>query len=145
MSKFVLIVILMFLGLSGCKSVKPEQLTGTWLITNDSLKNVPIELRKNSARIVLNADGSFTAFDLPSEFHFSPDGHGPGGGKGDWKLAWQEGRLRVQLVFHEITNKGIPGPFGMPLEISRGWSSIESLYYFWGDPDSGRRVEFERK
>jgi hypothetical protein len=135
----------MFLGLSGCKSVKSEDVVGTWLITNESRENVPVELRKNTARIVLNTDGSFTAAELVDKFYFSADGYGPGGGNGVWKLVSQEGRQQVQLDFHEITNKGLRGTFSMPLEISRGWSSIENLYYFQGDPDLGRRVEFKRK
>jgi hypothetical protein len=69
----------------------------------------------------------------------------PESGRGTWKLVSREGKQQVQFDFEEIAdwNKN-ELPYGTQLDISRGWSSL-SLYYFLGDADEGRRIEFERQ
>ncbi|HKW63420.1 MAG TPA: hypothetical protein VJN89_12805 [Candidatus Acidoferrum sp.] len=107
---------------------------------------LPAKLQKASPRLVLNADGSFTASDMPALFHE------PGvrqakleSGSGLWKLVGEGSNQEVQLDFHSITDwKEANLPYGMQLDVSRGFSTTV-LFYFLDDPDEGKRVEFEKK
>jgi hypothetical protein len=66
-------------------------------------------------------------------------------GSGVWKLVSREGKQQVQLDFHTIADwKETDLPYGTQLDVSRGWSAV-SLFYFLGDADEGRRIDFERK
>ena len=65
-------------------------------------------------------------------------------GTGSWKLAFREGRQQVQLDFSSREGvKAAEVPFGVQLELSSRWGK-PYLFYFFRDPDEGRRVEFER-
>lgn len=114
---------------------------------NDASRQVlPAGLQKASAKIVLNQNGTFVASDMPALFFF-PERRDARleSGTGTWKLGSSEGRQQVQLEFHEIADwKKDELPYGTQLGISRGWSAL-SLYYFFGDADEGRRIEFEKK
>ncbi len=138
--------IALLFGMLGCKSVQPSALTGTWVMTDASRQVLPTELQKAPAKIVVDVNGTFVASDMPGLFYF------PGrrtarleSGSGVWKLVSREGRQQVQLDFHAIADwKETDLPYGTQLDVSRGFSAV-SLYYFLGDADEGRRVEFERK
>jgi len=134
-------VFLLFFGTLGCKSVQPSDLTGTWVMNDESREILPPELQKVSAKIVLNANGTFVATDMPGLFYF------PGlraiqleSGSGEWKLVSREGEQQVQLDFQAIAGWKDGLPYGTQLDVSTG-----SLFYFVGDADEGRRVSFERK
>jgi len=138
-------MILVFIGSVSCKSVKSEDVTGTWVINNVSEQVLPTELRKAPAKIVLDANGTFVASDMPGLFYF------PGrrtaqleNGSGVWKLLSREGKQQVQLDFQAIAGWKGALPYGTQLDVSTG-SAIASLYYFVGDADEGRRIEFEKK
>jgi len=115
-------------------------------MTDASRQVLPSELQKASAKIVLDPNGTFVASDMPGLFFF------PGyrdarleSGSGFWKLVSREGRQQVQLEFHAITDwKQTELPYGTQLDVSKGWSAL-SLYYFLGDADEGRRIEFKKK
>lgn len=115
-------------------------------MTEASRQVLPTERQKVPAKIVVDANGTFVASDMPGLFYF------PGrraarleSGSGVWKLVSREGKQQVQLDFHAIADwKGTDLPYGTQLDVSRGWSAV-SLFYFMGDADEGRRVSFERK
>src|SRR5437016_3311235 len=65
--------------------------------------------------------------------------------KASAKIVSREGGQQVQLEFHAIAVGQRGGvPHGALLDVSRGWSALR-LFYFKGDADEGRRIEFERK
>jgi len=131
-------------GLS-CQSVQSTDLIGTWTMKESSRQILPAELRANSATIVMEANGTFVASDLPGIFDFPPVNFRLYRGNGVWKLVSRKGKQQVQLDFHVIPSGSVTTklPFTTEMDVSKGWSV--SLYYILGDPDEGRRVEFERK
>jgi hypothetical protein len=142
----VAMLMLLFLGMLGCKTIQSSDLTGTWLMKDSSRQVLPPELQRASAKIVVDTDGTFVVSDMPGIFYF------PGrraarleSGSGVWKLVSREGKQQVQLDFHTIADwKETDLPYGTQLDVSRGWSAV-SLFYFLGDADEGRRIDFERK
>ena len=144
-SQFAVLTLLFFVML-GCKTVQSSDLTGTWLVKDSSRQVLPPELQKAAAKIVVDANGTFVVSDIPGLFYF------PGrraarleSGSGVWKLVSREGKQQVQLDFHAIADwKESDLPYGTQLNVSRGWSAV-SLFYFLGDADEGRRIDFERK
>lgn len=146
MSRSKSIALLLFVGIAGCKSVQPRDLAGTWVISDASRQVLPPELKTDLAKIVLNRDGTFVASAMPGLFYFPQSRPARlESGNGAWELVSREGKQQIQLVFHAIADWNTTDlPYGTPLEVSRGWSAM-SLYYFIGDPDEGRRIEFERK
>jgi hypothetical protein len=134
-------VLVSLLGMLGCNSVQPSDLAGTWVMKDDSRRILPAELQKASGKLVLDANGTFVASDVPGLFYF-PGRHAARleSGSGLWKLVSREGRQQVQLDFQTIVGWKDALPYGTQLNVSSG-----SLYYFWGDPDEGRRASFEKK
>ena len=114
-------------------------------MTDASRQVLPSELQKASARIVLDPNGTFAMSDMPGLFFFP--GHRDvrlESGSGVWRLVSREGMQEVQFEFHAITAwKQSELPYGAQLDVSRGWSAL-SLYYFFGDADEGRRIEFKK-
>jgi hypothetical protein len=141
---------LLCLGLLGCKSAKPTDITGTWVVTDQSRQRfLPASQRSAAAKIALNANGTFVASELPEDLLYGPPEVADKlvTGSGVWKLVSREGRQQVQLQFNTIT-VGQRGnlPYGTMLNVSAGLGSTVSLYYFQGgDADQGRRVTFEKK
>lgn len=145
-----LLPIALLFGMLGCKDTKPNEVIGTWILTDQSSQDLPQDLRKVSARIVVNADGSFVAFDLPEGLEPVPPNYMKppmrlDSGSGIWKLATWEGAEHLQLEFEAFapSDHESHGPYGFPLIISRGWSAI-SLSYSLDDPDHGL-IEFQKK
>jgi hypothetical protein len=134
------IALLAFSGF-GCKSVQPTDLAGTWVIKDGSRRVLPSELQKSSARILLDANGTFVASDMPGLFYF-PGRHKAqlDTGRGVWKLISRQGKQQVQLDFQVIEDWKDALPYGTQLDVSKG-----KLFYFFGDADEGRRIEFEKK
>ena len=141
MLRFLPVGFLVFLGILGCKNVQPSDLTGTWAIQDASRKSLPAELQNASAKIVLDANGTFVASDMPGLFYF-PGLHAAQleSGSGVWKLVSRDGEQQVQLNFQAITGWKDTLPYGTQLDVSSG-----SLFYFLGDADEGQRVAFEKK
>jgi hypothetical protein len=130
----------------GCKSAQPTELPGTWLMTDESRQVLPTGLQQASAKIVLDAKGTFVAANVPGLF-FSPERRDARleSGSGTWRLVSRDGKQQVQLDFHEIVDwRRNELPYGTQLDVSRGWSAL-SLYYFLGDADEGRRIEFAKQ
>jgi hypothetical protein len=142
---------LFLLGMLGCKSVQPSDVTGTWVMNDQSRKELPPEFQKALAKIVVNADGTFVASELPEPLHPVPPYDMKvrmrlDSGNGVWKLASWEGAQHLQLEFHDLpsADEKSKGSYGFPLTVSRGWAAI-SLYYSLADPDEARRAEFEKQ
>ena|SRR5436305_810392 len=143
----VAMTFLLFFGMLGCKNVQPSDLTGKWVATDQSRKGWPPEFQKASAKIVVNADGSFVASELPEELHVNGKTQRRlDSGAGVWKLASREGAQQLQLEFHDLpsVDSDRRGSYGLPLTVSRGWSAL-TVYYSLDDPDEVRRVMFEKK
>jgi hypothetical protein len=141
---------LLCLGLMGCNSAKPTDIAGTWVVTDQSRQRfLPVSQRSAAAKIIMDANGTFVASELPEDLLYGPPeaaDHLVTGG-GVWKLVSREGRQQVQLQFHTIT-AGQRGnvPYGTVLSVSTRLGSNVGLFYFQGgDADQGRRVEFEKK
>lgn len=122
--------------LLGCRQVRSADLTGTYAVTAASRRVLPAKFSLTSSKLVLNADGSFTASELPGLFYV-PDRHPVRleSGSGVWKLVSREGEQQVQLEFHAIEGWTEGLPYEMQLNLARG-----QLFYFLGDPDQARRV-----
>ena len=106
---------------------------------------LPREVQQALPKIVLDADGTFVVSEVPGLF-YSPGRRAARleSGRGVWKLVSGEGKQQVQLDFHVIAEwKEIDLPYGTQLDVSRGWSAV-SLFYFLGDPDEGRMIDFEK-
>jgi hypothetical protein len=139
--RFLVIVLLFLFGMLGCRSVQPSDLSGTWVMKDTSRRVLPTGLQKASAKIVLDANGTFVASDVPGLFYFSGRHAAQlDSGNGVWKLISREGKQQLQLDFQAIAGWKDALPYGIQLDVSRG-----SLFYFMGDADEGRRVSFEKK
>jgi hypothetical protein len=137
--------LLLCLAAFGCNQpVGSSDLAGTWVITDASRLRLPTELQKAAATIVLNANGMFTASEVPGLFYIPPGRAWLDAGAGAWRLVSRDDGEQVQLDFQSVGDRKTDPPYGTQLRISRGSSSM-SLSYSLGDPDEGRRVEFRRK
>jgi hypothetical protein len=139
-------LVLSSFGMSGCHNIQPSDLTGTWLMKDSSRQALPTDLQKASPKLVVDAKGSFVASDMPGLF-YAPGARAARleSGSGAWKLISSDGKQQVQLDFREIDDWNKSNlPYGTQLNVSRGWSAV-SLFYFLGDADEGRRIDFERR
>ncbi len=144
-------VLLSLLGLLGCKNMQPGDLVGIWVMKDSSRHVLPIELQKAVPKIVLDANGTFVASEIPEELPPPPtQPYNPrrrnvrlDSGNGAWRLASREGKQQIQLNFQTMEGEK-DVPYGMQVEVSRGWSAV-SLDYFLGDADEGRRISLEKK
>lgn len=110
-------------------------------MTEASRGRLPVELQKAKPRIVLDASGSFVAFDMPALFYVKESDIAKlESGSGVWKLVSRDGQQELQLEFQTRANEQSAGSVGRRFHVSRG-----SVFYFIGDPDEGRRVSFEKK
>jgi hypothetical protein len=143
MPKLLPLVVIALVG-TGCRSANSGELLGAWTITSSSRRVLPSGLQKAQAKIVLQANGSFIAVELPGFLSVPPERESLDSGTGSWKLVFREGRQQVQLDFSSRGGaKAAETPFGAQLNVSSGWGK-PYLFYFFRDPDEGRRVEFER-
>jgi hypothetical protein len=136
----------------GCAPLKTEDLVGTWVISRASRGNLPAALSGISGKLILSPDGAFLASELPEDL--PPMGQGgrpeePGArllsGQGKWSVVALEGEQQVQLTFQSMEGPARDEvPYGTQLSIARTLSQ-ETLYFFFGDADEGRRITFERQ
>jgi hypothetical protein len=147
----IVLLFLLVFEMPGCKSIQGGDLTGAWVMKDASRQVLPTELQKASAKLVLDANGTFVASELPEElplvapYDVKNRNVRLDTGSGVWKIVSREGKQQVQLDFHTMAGSKEGGvPYGTQMDVSRGWSAV-SLYYFLGDADEGRRVSFERK
>ena len=149
MSRIVLIAILSCLMMLGCTAAKPNDVIGTWVLTDQARQRfLPLAQQKAAAEIVLHADGTFVASEIPEDLLYGPPESADRlvTGSGVWKLISQGGTQRIQLEFRAIA-AGQRGsvPYGTMLGVSKGWSATTLFYFQGGDADQGRRIEFAKK
>ena len=139
---------LLCLGLQGCRTVQSNEITGTWVITDESRQRFFSESqRAAAARITQDSSGAFAANEVPDDLLYGPEAsNGLVTGTGIWKLVSREGRQQVQLRFNAITAGGRgEAHYETILYVSTGLPSTVGLFYYRGDPDEGRTIEFEKK
>jgi hypothetical protein len=146
--RITLLALLVVGGMLSCKSaeVTPDKLAGTWVMSDSSREYLPPPLRKASARIILNVNGTFIASDLPLDglLHDDPKLVKLVAGSGEWRIVSLDGRREVQIDFHVATQGIDQTPYGMQLYVSKSLPPM-GLFYFLGDPDQGQRLEFEKR
>lgn len=142
---------LLLTGVLGCRNVQPSDVVGTWTMMDRSRRHLPVELQGARGTIIVNADGSFVASELPEVLPPTPRSQMTvrmrlSSGRGSWRLASWERAQHLHLEFRSfaMTRQDRDGSYGLPLTVSRGWSRL-TLYYALGDPDEGRRAEFEKR
>ena len=146
--RFLAISLLLCLGPWGCRNIKPDHIAGTWRLTDQSRQRfLPISQQHATGEIILNADGTFVASEVPDDLLYGPPDVAEHlvTGSGVWKLISKGGMEQVHLQFNTIT-QGQRGnvPYGTMLNVSAG--SRMSLYYFQsGDADLGRRITYEKQ
>jgi hypothetical protein len=142
-------VVLFSVGMLGCsRAVERNEVIGTWIVTNDSRQRfLSTAQQKASAKILLDANGSFVASEIPENLLYGPPEVADRlvTGSGDWKLTSREGKQQVQLSFNVIaTGQRGQVPYGTQLNVLKHGSAV-SLFYFQGDPDQGRKIELAKK
>ena len=141
MSKRTIIVALLLSGVLSCSNFQPADVVGTWVVTDTSRTRLPADAQKATARIVLDANGTFVATDVPGLFAREERDAGiVDSGRGIWRFVTLGGDQQLLLEFRQRSNTPDTTPFGRGLHVSRG-----SLYYFIGGPDAGLRVSFEKR
>ena len=128
-----LVCTVLALGLVGCNEPKTTDMVGTWNLTAASRPYLPPDMANLSPRLVLSADGRFTATDLPGEFYGSLDVVEQYSGKGKWSFITKDGRQQIQL--------NPDGAYGTQFDIANDGGAWK-LRYFLGDPDEHRRLEY---
>jgi len=149
MLRFLPVTALLCCCLIGCSSVKPSEVAGTWVVTDESRHLfLPAAQQKTAAKIVLGANGTFVSSEIPEDLLYGPPEAGAQlvTGSGDWKLISREGRQQVQLNFETIAigQRGAV-PHGAQLNVSKEWSTLSLFYFQGGDADQGRKIEFAKK
>lgn len=148
-------IAILALAAMSCTPASSSDLIGTWTISDDSrelLARPPGA--DSSARMVLREEGTVDYHDIPGEL-FGREGTVTG--RGEWsmdegrpgiggvlELLW-EGRQTVNLTLSDVS-EGDPSniPFRTGMRVGGGEGG-RSLYFFIGDPDSGKRVVFSQR
>jgi len=114
------------------------------MLDDSSRSWLPNDWHGVQAQLILHADGTFAASNLPGLLDVD-DAADPQRytGAGLWKLV-DHGRQQVQLTFQSIDGWHKALPYGDVLWISDGWAG-PSLDYFLGDPDQGRRIRLRKE
>jgi hypothetical protein len=116
------------------REIPVSDLAGTWSLTRDSRERLPAELRAGAGSLILAANGTFAAREIPGEIF----DQGPRliTGNGRWLMSKHELRLDLRAVAN-----GDPGhvPFSTHFQ-----ASGTTLRYFIGDPDAFNTIEFEK-
>ena len=110
-------------------------MVGTWDLTDSSLDFLSTEMVQPVQRIVLKADGSFRATNLPRlfwNFEKSTNQAELYSGSGHWKVI--EGN-RLHLTLESGT--------GEEFFVDKALGGFK-IHYFIGDPDEHRRLEYVR-
>jgi hypothetical protein len=145
--KFTAVAMLCCLALVGCAVVNSSDLTGLWIVKDESRRGfLSAAQQKGAAKIALDANGSFAATEIPEDLLYGAPAAADGivTGDGTWKRLSRDGRQQVQLNFEAIA-VGQRGdlPYGTQLNISNDWSSVTLFYFRGGDADQGRKVELK--
>ena len=126
---------LLLCGTIGCSAANPDDLVGTWSMTEGSRRYLAAEIARVSPRLTLTSNGTFTADEYP-RLGFRAEKWRTYSGRGTWTTQKNDGTGDVRLRFDD--------DFGGQLWISNVPGSPTTLYFWVGDPDSGRRIQFTR-
>lgn len=148
MRPFIVAGLLCLWGALGCERAElpSSALEGTWSLAESSRHFLPSELQGAKSLLVLESDGTFRASAFPGVSFFLRQDTGIQlvNGSGSWRPSVQGGHRGIDLIFDQIEGVGPQDvPYGTWLGLSEAWTPLR-LFYFEGDPDSGRRIEFER-
>jgi hypothetical protein len=143
--KWLVTVSLVGVALAGCRAHKPPDFVGTWTITQHSRTDFLAKSEPHAvAQITFHRGNTFTAAEVPDDLVHGPKDSAQRliSGEGDWHLVIRTGyRPWLELDFTQMFNgQRSEVPSMTRLYISS--DSTPNLYYFQGDPDEGRRVEF---
>ncbi len=135
-----------------CSLPDSAELAGTWVpiegtpdFIDLSFGDVNDTLRlPEQPRLVLSEDGQFQAAFLPRLSYF--EDVQVVSGQGTWAVTYKSGLPTVSLTFHQVDGEG--GSLEFRLRISDQVNDLNlgdlKLFFYIGDPDSGRRFTFER-
>jgi hypothetical protein len=145
-SKFLSIAFLLVCGLVGCNNAKltASDVKGTWVLTEESRKSLPVPLRSATGRIVVDEKGNFDAVQIPGELLW-PELEGDAKlvtGSGVWVVDYGDGNQQLRLGFRKIS-----GEKDRTFDTSLFFSDDRPptvIFYFRGDPDEGFRMEFKK-
>jgi hypothetical protein len=134
---------------SGCqrKWVKPEEIPGTWTISEDSRQLLEPPFQKAAGTLVFRPDKTFGATEVPEDiFYGSSDKPRLITGTGTWGLTYLDSK---QTIYLALKTAEPPPPIRLPGEsfllYAERKDSMVTLYYFIGDPDVDHKVIFVRK
>ena len=141
---------LLELAASGCQRnwVKPEEIPGTWTMNQASRRFLSPETQNAAATFVFEANGNFSATEVPEDLLYPPSNSGPKlvSGTGTWKLIYPNGQQLFDLSFKAMSlgQRGTLPYDTMILNVERK-DSVVTLYFFQDDPDLGRKFIFTHK
>lgn len=136
-------------------------MTGTWMMKATSRDKLPAEHKTAVGQLVVNADGTFVAYELPSvvipafelpeSVTAQPEDYKLGirlcSGRGGWRVdrvGWETYHLLLNFRERICSDGDSRRPYGSSIAIDRGLSSC-SLVIWLGDPDRGPGVWFKRE
>lgn len=134
---------------SGCTGRGPsaDDFVGTWVVTRESRSLLLDEPSGTAGKIILERSGAFVAEAVPSGLIYSVPGMSVGtyiSGSGDWRFGQLDGDDAILLTFRALKgNTEYKVPNGTQLLVDN-ISKEETLYFFLGDPDEGKRVSFRK-
>ncbi len=156
MWKAMPVALLLAFVVLGCPAtaVRPEELSGTWEVPNESRGLLPELDRQAAMRIELKPDGTFVSYQIPGDLLYvtEREREAPVSGSGVWRLRSITRCLfgadigqEVDLEFRSIGIGGKAGsvPFVTSLYVSRKGAATTLWYIHW-DPDAGSRVYFKK-
>ena len=141
--------LILLLGLAGCdgKDLATDSFVGTWAVTSGSKALLPAESQRRPGELAFAGDGRFSSEAIPGELLYSMPGmHSaePVSGTGTWRVHKLDGNTALLLTFHNITTpNGYQVPNSTELLVDN-LTRETTLYFFLGDPDQGKRVEFRK-
>jgi hypothetical protein len=132
--------------LIGCgRDLTANDLVGTWAVTDES--RLSLESRRAGGKLILKKTGEFISVGVPGELLYSMPGMTRPAlvsGTGTWKLGKVDSDLVLLLTFCAIngpTELKVPNGTQMSIDNHRHETV---LYFFPGDPDGGKRIDFKK-
>ena len=155
----VIFPVLAFSVLAGCYDLdtdyfpteKPDRavIEGTYQLDDSSAGAVKeAGYEKVDATLRILGDGTFTVTDVPDWWNrFGNHHEGYDSGRGAWNLSEEQGTWRLRLDFESRREfHSTPAEDGLSTSITiSGKHPPFVLWFYIGDPDSGRVMVFERQ
>jgi hypothetical protein len=136
-----LAALFLVLWLSGCgREVKLSELTGTWVVTQESRERFPLGLRDDLGLLTLDSDGLFTARELPGEI-FGQNKRSVSG-SGRWVFEEDDESMRLDLLDIVAGDRALV-PYSTQVDVFSSGSSLRLRYYI-GDPDQLNTIDLQK-